>query len=76
MGLTDVVSTPMVFTVSWELGKVSTRTNEHIITNLSAGDNILDEMTLKHTIPGACRPENPSVNSRLRTLLSSDVLVV
>lgn len=77
VSITDVISTAMVFTVlQGARGKLSSHTNEHITTNFSGGDNIVDEMTVKHTIPGACRPENLSVSSRLRTLVSSGILVV
>lgn len=55
---------------------MSSHTNEHITTNASAGDNNVDEMTFKHTIPGACRPGNPSVNSSLGSILSGGILAV
>lgn len=54
-------------------GQVSIHINEHIITNPSGGDNTVDEMSFEHTGPGACRPGNLSVSSRLRILLSCGI---
>lgn len=74
MSLVDVISVPMVFTILWGVkGQVSIHINEHIITNPSGGDNTVDEMSFEHTVPGACRPGNLSVSSRLRILLSCGI---